>query len=361
MYIFVLLYLTQATMMLDSSVDLTLTEPQLLGSDFESSMEVNGITYTTICDCVSPELTEQQTVKCAPSTIVLTEEISGEGASLEEVQEKLQSADYTFVNVPASSFRCIDGRITSESLGAFGGDLGEFGIALLVYEDLSGKRLDEESVNLYLTEYIECMEQEYFYWCSDDEATSHVEQKLGIEGVDFLNPRDDLEDAMLDLLIQPDGIGDLHLKNLIKYPEKYSIRPEALQLLITVFYKMLWNEDDIMQKYLYLEIFPGDHNETAFLEIRTIEDCYVQQIAPLIIPRVGNKDNLSLFVNHLDAVNIKRAQLSLFFAETVARNQDGITPDKFLSRMKHYGLMFLDVTGSLIAGTLPFYSAAFEN
>lgn len=361
MYYFFFFALAQATMMLDSSVDLTLTVPQVSGSDFESTMEVNGILYSTICECISPDLTEQQEVKCAPNKITLTEEITGEGATLDEVQVKLETAEYTFVNVPGSSFRCIDGRITDQSLGAFGGDLGEFALGLIVYEDLSGKRLDEDAVKLYLSEYLECMEQQFFYWCNDDEAISSVEKELGIEGVDFLNPREDLENDLIELLMQPDGVGDLHIKNLLKFPERYSIRPEAIELLIKVFYQVLWDDENTLQKELYLEILPGNHNETAFLEVRTLEDCFVQQIAPLLVPREGDKDNLSLFVHHLDAVNLKRAQISQFFAEKIARNQDGITSEKFLTRMKHYGLMFLDVTGSIIAGDLPFYSASFEN
>ena len=224
---------------LEDSVELELVTSQTSGSNFESSVESNGITYYSICDCTNIELVEDQKIKCAPSQITLTQEIENEGASLEDVQNKLESTNYTFADVLSSSFRCIDGRITSESLGAFGGDLGEFGLALLVYEDLSGQRVDESSVKIYLSEYLGCMEQSNFYMCNDDQATSSVEQELGITGVDFYNPKEDLQDDLLELLTQPDGVGDLHLKYLLKYPDKYSIRPEAISILIKVFYKLL--------------------------------------------------------------------------------------------------------------------------
>ncbi|OMJ82498.1 hypothetical protein SteCoe_16785 [Stentor coeruleus] len=356
-----IIQLVSSTMMLDEEVTLELTVPQVSGHEFVSSMNINGIQYMSICECVSPELTEQEDIKCAPSIITLTQDIEAPGATLEEVQEKLETGNYTFVNVYSSSFRCIDGRITEPSLGSFGGDLGEFALALLVYEDLSGSRLDEETIRLYLTEYLECMEQESFYWCNDDDAVGKVEKEMGIEGIDFYNPRQDLEEQLLELLMHPDGIGDLHIKNMLKYPDKYSIRKEAVELLVKVFYKILWNEEDSMREELYFEIYPGSHNETGFLEVRTMEDCFVLEAAPLVVPREGDKDNLSLFVHHLDAVNIKRTQLSLFFGEKIAKNQDGITADKFLSRMKHHGIMFMDVTGSIIAGNIPFFTANFEN
>lgn len=109
-----------------------------------------------------------------------------------------------------------------------------------------------------------------------------------------------------------------------------------------------------------MEVLPNQHNETAYLEIRTYEACNLQQVAPLVVPREGDSDNLSLFVNHLDAVQVRREQMAAFFAEKVAKYQDGITADNFLMRLKHQGFNFLDVTGGLIAESLPFFTASFK-
>lgn len=349
------------TLTLDEELELRIDSSQFEGKDFESSMTVNGVGYTTVCDCTEPKIADEQEIHCAPNTVTLTLERPGDGASIEELQEELSAASFSYVDITRSSFRCLDGRVTEGMLGTPGGDFGEFAAALLVYQDMTERVLDKDAIQLAFYEYLECMEQEVFYWCSDDAALNSVEKEIGVEGVNLVNPKDSLKDALLQLLVQPDGVGDLHLKNMLSYPELYSIKPTALELFIEVFYQTLWDETNALSALLYLEVLPKEHNETAFLDIRTYEECSVLQVAPLIVPRNGNSDNLSLFVNHLDAVNVKRAQLSGFFAEKVARSQDGISPERFLGRLKHHGLNFLDVTGSLIAHDLPFYSASFQH
>jgi len=339
--------------------ELQLEASQVTGNNIQTSMAINGIDYTTICDCSAPELAEEQDVKCAPTTLSLTQEQEGEGASLEEVEDKLVSANYTYVEVSKSSFRCLDGRITQGILGTPGGDAGEFILGLLVYEDLTGKRLDKESVELYLEEYLECMEHNYFYWCTDDEAVSYAEKELGVEGINILDPRESLRSELLGLLAKPSAVGDLHIKNMLSYPELYSVNTEVVEIFIGVFYEYLWEGD--LAGSLYLEVLPGEHNETAFLEVKTDQACQVLKAAPLVVPREGNSDNLSVFVNHLDSVKTRRMQLASFFAEKIGKNQDGITTERFLNRMNHHGYLFLDATGSLVASELPFYTASFEN
>jgi hypothetical protein len=361
MYFLFIFQIALGTLTLDDSVELTLTTSQVSQTELDSTININGVMYTSICECMQPGLENEESVKCAPTNINLVQDKEGTGASLEDVQSKLENTEYSFVSVTDSSFRCVDGRITKPSLGALGGDLGEFALALLVYEDLSGKKLDEKSINLYLNEYLDCMEQTSFYWCNDDDATEYVQSEMGTEGIDFTNPRQDQQSDLLALLVEPDGVGDLHLKNMLKYPQKYAIRVETVSLLIKVFYEILWDTDNSNRDYLYLEILPGEHNETGFLEVRTNKDCLDEEIAPLIAPREGTKENLSLFIYDFDAVTSKRNQLSQFFSEKVARNQGGITKEKFSSRMNHHGLMFLDVTGNIIAQDLPFFTASFEN
>ena len=351
----------KATMVMDEEVQLELTVDQVSGTDFESTMTINGVEYISICDCSSPKYTEEVEVKCAPDTITLTQDKEGEGATIEEMEEKLAESDFPFVSALLSSFRCIDGRITEQGLFALGGDFGEFALALLVYEDMIGKRLDKKQVKTYLNEYIEWMEQDYFYWCTDDDANNYMESEIGLEGIDFTDPRDDIESELLKLVIKPEAIGDLHIKNLIMYNELYSARIEAVQMLIQSYYELLWDKENSVNQYITLEILPGKHNETAWLEIKSIQECFTLEVAPVIVPREGDKTQLSCFVHHFDGVAIKRNSISLFFAEVIAKEQDGITTDKFYNRMNHHGNLFLDTTGSLIAGNLPFYTANFEN
>jgi hypothetical protein len=71
---------------------------------------------------------------------------------------------------------------------------------------------------------------------------------------------------------------------------------------------------------------------------------------------VTKKNDISSFVNDLDAVAIRRAQLSKFFIDIINKNQDELNPVTMLNRLNHLGLQFLEITGSYAARGLPFYT-----
>ncbi len=56
---------------------------------------------------------------------------------------------------------------------------------------------------------------------------------------------------------------------MLKYPEQFSIRKEIVTMFITSFYKLLWNKNEELSKKLELDILTGDHNESAFVEVRS--------------------------------------------------------------------------------------------
>lgn len=52
----------------------------------------------------------------------------------------------------------------------------------------------------------------------------------------------------------------------------------------------------------------------AFLEVRTNQGCLAAEMAPLIKCKgAGSTGTIQIFVNHLDAVSIKRYDLAQFF------------------------------------------------
>jgi len=67
------------------------------------------------------------------------------------------------------------------------------------------------------------------------------------------------------------------------------------------FYKILWDEDNLLGQKLMLDVLIGDHQEGGFLEVRSNEACNSAGIAPLITPRESIAGGNSIFVNHLDA------------------------------------------------------------
>jgi hypothetical protein len=80
---------------------------------------------------------------------------------------------------------------------------------------------------------------------------------------------------------------------------------------LEAFYLILWDTSaKSLSSKLNLDILIGDHNETAFVEIKTDIDCLRNNRAPLLKSRQGT---LSVFINHIDAVSLQRADLAKFF------------------------------------------------
>lgn len=83
------------------------------------------------------------------------------------------------------------------------------------------------------------------------------------------NPKGYLQKDLLQVLVKPENIGDLHLKMMVKYPQQFSIRKELVEMYLRSFYKILWNKDNELYQKLELEVLLGDHMESAFLEVRS--------------------------------------------------------------------------------------------
>lgn len=152
--------------------------------------------------------------------------------------------------------------------------------------------------------------------------------------------------------MEPMNNGDLHLRLILKYHSMYSIDIGLVKSFIKVFYTNLWNNHELNLK-LNLETLMGPHNETAFLEIKSNAVCTKDDLSPLFISK---KKDSSVFYNHVDAVQIRRAQLANFFANVVNMHQDPIDTDKLFSKINQEGLNFLEITGSYLGKELPFYS-----
>ena len=234
----------------------------------------------------------------------------------------------------------------------------------------------KEDLNLYLSS----MTHPYFTMCTDDSAMNHLELDSGVQiNIEILRkPPEANKEELLRYLISPENVGCTHLKKILKNPEYYSIRKELIQSLITAFYEILWDKDSStiqtdehrknniaesntnsnLQKKLKLEGLVGARQETAFIEVRMNEACGKAGIAPLIAGRSQDR-KLSVFVNHIEAVGVRRKQLAKFFAEQVNRHQEPIEWETLYNRMNKHGLAFLEVTGSYVAKNLPFFTLNF--
>jgi hypothetical protein len=338
-----------------STVEVTAYDSQVV----EGTVEYNGEQYKATCDCSDEASQEVETIKCHPTKVTLTQDREGTGASYDEISSKISSAgDYTYVRVTKSYFHSIDGRTSDSILGTPGGDAGEFILALLVYEDLSGRQLTQASIETYFKEWLDCMDASTFYFDTDDKAVAHLEKQLSISGLDIQSPKSEYKEKLLTALEESENEGDVHISVMLKSPDLYAVRVQTIKYFLRVFYSTLWDDTDYQDK-LTLDVLPGSHAESAFLEIRTEDACNLEQVSPLVSPRDGSSDSMSVYINHIDAASIRRAQLAEFFANKIARQADDITPETMFKRMNHHGLYFLDITGSYVAKDLPFYTATF--
>ncbi|CAG9333175.1 unnamed protein product [Blepharisma stoltei] len=357
--LFVLFSVAFCTLKLDSSQFIQTSESSF--DQFDGTMTVSEDTYDVECDCSELGMVEIEEAKCHPSKIKLTQDREGTGSTYEEINEKLSGyGNFSYARITHSAFRCLDGRIVDDILGTPGGDAGEFVLGLLVYQDLAGVSYTQEDIDEYFEKWLKCMDPDQFYMCTDQAAIDHVMKELAIDELDIYNPDPEIQDKLLDALVDPNNIGDTHLKLLVESPHLYSIQNDAVKYFIRSFYQTLWDTESPLYELLYLDILEGSHAETAFLEIKTNEQCLLDQVAPLVAPMESEDDTMSVLINHLDSVNIRRGQTAEFFVNKVAQNTTSkLTVKTMYSRLKHHGMLFLDVTGEHIAKDLPFYTASF--
>ena len=330
----------------------------------QGKMTINGQTYTAICDCnpVTPFSTPTTTSSsCDPSKLSIHEERKSPVTPPLYTKSKLsnligQIEDLSYVHIPYTSFKCLDGRHNKPTLSTPGGDAGEFINALSVYEDLlinNSTKLTQGQVDIFLSEYLKQMKPNTFHMCTDDEAVSHLEKELHIEGFNIFHPRIQSIPQLYDLIIKPENVGDLHLKMMLKYPEQFAVRKEIVEMFIRSYYKILWDKRNDLHMKLDLDVLVGEHNEVAFVEVRSEKGCQEEGLAPLM--RSMNEDG-SVFVNYLDAVSVVRKDIAKFFGDKMNHGLDSVDKDVMFKRMEHHGYVMLEITGGLIARDLPFYT-----
>lgn len=58
---------------------------------------------------------------------------------------------------------------------------------------------------------------------TDDQAVYHLEKELNIVGLNITQPKSSYMDDLLDLVIEPENTGDLHIKLLLTESSNYSV------------------------------------------------------------------------------------------------------------------------------------------
>jgi hypothetical protein len=131
----------------------------------------------------------------------------------------------------------------------------------------------------------------------------------------------------LDALREPENNGDMHISLLLEHPDIYSIDVRVVNHFIRAFYEILWDKNSEGHKKLSLKILDGVHEESAFIEIRNEQMCIVEHMSPVMESECKD-DESTYFINHLDAVAIRRAQLAQFFSDKIAKNHGDATTER---------------------------------
>ncbi|CDW91600.1 UNKNOWN [Stylonychia lemnae] len=268
------------------------------------------------------------------------QETQGEGATEQQIRELINTpTTLAMARVLENGFKSLDGRISGTYLATPGGDSGEFILGLQIYQEMklttNGEvHLTQAKVKNLLREYLSYMKQDRFYMATDDQALSHIQKQLAFIGLDIQNPKVKLQSDILKVISQPENQGDLHLKLLLTQPQSYSINKTLVEYFIQSYYQILWDKTDPIYNKLILDVLAGDHNEQAFVEIKTD----------------------LVFLNHMDAVSLIRAQIAKFFTQHASHESTKADTETMFNRMNHMGLAFLELTGSYIAKYLNFYT-----
>ena len=171
------------------------------------------------------------------------------------------------------------------------------------------------------------MTPDSFIMCQDEHAVDHLEKELDTENLDLKNPPADVQESLLDALKSPENQGDQHISLLLQHPDIYSIEPMIVKHFIEAFYNILWDHHNDNHRHLTLRILEGHHQETAFIEIKNEEQCLVEHTSP-VVPTTNSDNDSTYYINHLDAVVIRRAQLAKFFADKIALNKNGFDAER---------------------------------
>jgi hypothetical protein len=94
---------------------------------------------------------------------------------------------------------------------------------------------------------------------------------------------------IMDIIIQRQNIGDLHIKLLLSESQNYAVNRTLVEYFLTSYYTVLWDTtNDYLRNRLNLDILAGEHVESAFVEIKTD---MVSKYNLLIIPIIGLFEN----------------------------------------------------------------------
>lgn len=221
----------------------------------------------------------------------------------------------------ANKTSCVDGREDRAIIGTFGGDAGEFLLALAAAERVGSGKWNLADVPALTRAFADTFGGIYFH--TDDNALNKLVRSLRSDpriepAVATLNriedwekflrrPPVELQRALLDHLVQPEHLGCGHIKLQLTRPDDYGIRPELVTAFFEAFHRGLWEG----ARDFHWVVLGGNHEEGAVLSVTLEGELSPFSSVPLITPSIGG---VQMFVNHPQVVVHMREQTTRFLS-----------------------------------------------
>lgn len=251
--------------------------------------------------------------------------------------------------VKSTPFACVDGRFPNGELFAFGGDFGEFLLALTVYEQMLQKQLSQGETTYLFSKWLG--EGAGFAMCTDAAAVSQLATNVGAHVLDLARPPEEHWASLMLRVTAPEFNGDEHTKWILQHPETYAVRRALAEQLIRTFFGVMWNEYHPLRSKVQLHVLKGPHAERGMVKMHGSHWCWAEQgLAPAIASET--KDG-SVFVYSAEAVNLRRSDLVAFFSTQVS---PVVEPGEMMARMRALGDGQAHLTEKALAGALRGYT-----
>lgn len=363
------------------------------GKGILGKIKINGAVYEATCDCskdalerASKTLTqEKEDIACRlPSKYRIFYQKAAMPVDQKDMLTSAQllkflpkPSDLQFVDVKKRTLRDVDGRQKGHVVGAFGGEIGEFILALSVYSRILGHDPKEPfNSERYLRAWLnETQAKRSFAFNWDADATEKLKADIEEDRAFDLNgPPDALKKKILGLdcktqpcgLANPANIGIRHIKEMMKDADRqenqmngqmnangYMVPKNLLVETIRAAFTVLWDENSPLKQVMkYTTVPKSSTEEKAFVMFNVASGCRAKGFSPAI--PVKNSMGASIFAYHPDAVAVRRHELCDFFERMDTSGH--VKKDAMCRQLERQGNLHLTLSARSMSKNMPTYS-----
>jgi hypothetical protein len=309
------------------------------------------------CTANKARVTRIFTPGCAANASVCSDKLSALDARLEQCFSPRRAWTLNWARVREHHFSDFSGWTQQPVLGAPGGDLGEFLLALAVYEGRILKPLDPPTVKSLLRRFLAGTKKKSFYFSTDRNTLQEVTQQLSLDSLDLRMPPAGIRTRLLNELTTPGGNGCRYFRYMLTWPGEFEVRRELVASTIVAFFQLLWDRDDKEQLWARerLVVLNDVQREEAVVFVRSYQECLDYGIAPLVPPQCGT---LPIAVLHKQAAGEMREELAEWVATLLPL---GSQVEHILAAIQSLAEHHSQTTmRHAFEGKLPIYDVSFE-